>query len=87
MWICLENCIVAPECQYCQLIYQINYSYKCNKHADVITFRNSVLGPIFFLLEDIYAEQRKEGNEKTTINHLKNLYLKNKKKVFIRFRF
>ena len=25
-WLCAGNCIVAPECFYCQLIYQLNYS-------------------------------------------------------------
>ena len=27
-WLCAGNCIVAPECFYCQLTYQLNYSYK-----------------------------------------------------------
>ena len=60
MWICLETCINAPECQYCQLIYQINYSYKCNKFATVKTFRSSILGPTFLMLEDIYTEHTKK---------------------------
>ena len=58
MWICLDNCINAPECSYCNLIYQINYSYKSNKHAIVETFKNSVLSPTFSMLEDIYHEHK-----------------------------
>ena len=58
IWICLEDCINAPECSYCNLIYQINYSYKSNKHAIVETFRNSILSPNFSMLEDIYRKYK-----------------------------
>ena len=57
-WISLENCLKAPECDYCHLIYQINYSYNSNKEATVKTFRSSILGPTFILLEDIYKEHK-----------------------------
>ena len=83
MWICRENCINAPECEYCQLIYQISYSYICNKSATVKTFRSSILGPTFLLLEDIYSEHKKEGNGRTMKIVLKNISLKSKKKLFI----
>ena len=87
MRICLESCINAPECQYCQLIYQINYSYICNKLATVKKFRSSILGPTFLMLEDIYTEHKKEGNGKTMVILLKNLSLKSKKRLFVEFRF
>ena len=58
IWLCLESCVLAPECQYCKLIYQINYSYKHNKSADLITFRNSVFGRTFSFLEEIYNEHK-----------------------------
>ena len=57
-WICLENCLKAPECDYCHLIYQINYSYNCTKEATVKNFRISILGPTFISLEDIYKEHK-----------------------------
>ena len=62
IWLCLDNCILAPECQYCKLIYQINYSYKRNKTADLTTFRNSVFGRTFSFLEEIY-NQHKDGSK------------------------
>ena len=62
-WICLENCLKSPECDYCHLIYQINHSYNCNnKEATVKTFRSSILGPTFILLEDIYKEHKNRKN-------------------------
>ena len=65
-WICLENCLKAPECDYCLLIYQINYSNNCNKEATVKNFRSSILGPTFILLQDIYKEHK---NRKKWINY------------------
>ena len=57
-WLCLEQCQKVPECGYCHLIYQVNYSYSCNKKATVETFRGSVLGPTFIMLEEIYSDYK-----------------------------
>ena len=57
-WLCIEQCQKAPEYDYCHLIYQINYSYSCNKKATVETFRGSVLGPTFIILKEIYADYK-----------------------------
>ena len=60
-WLCLENCIVAPECQYCKLIYQINYSCKNNPTTCMTTFRNSVFGRTFSFLEEVYKQHLDSG--------------------------
>ena len=57
-WLCLEVCKVGPECEFCVLIFQINYSYSCNKKADIITFRNSVMVQTFDRLYDIYQDYK-----------------------------
>ena len=62
IWICSDNCAYGPECSFCTLIYQINYSYKNNKNADVTVFRNSIFGPSFSMLEDMYNKH--EGKKK-----------------------
>ena len=83
MWICLENCIIAPQCQYCQLIYQINYSYKCNKLATVKTFRSSILGPAFLMLEDIYAEHKERRKWKNYDKSFKkSIFKKQEKSIY-----
>ena len=84
MWICLDDFINAPECSYCSLIYQINYSYKCNKHSSVETFRNSILSPTFVMLEDIYREHKKKEKDCKTI---KIVLLKKDKKIYIQYHF
>ena len=56
IWICIGNCIVAPECFYCQLIYQLNYSFIKNKNADIETFRNSVFTNAFAHFEELYEK-------------------------------
>ena len=61
IWLCFENCIVAPECQYCKLIYQINYSCKNNPTACMTTFRNSVFGRTFSFLEEVYKQHLDSG--------------------------
>ena len=77
MWICLDDCINVPECSYCSLIYQINYSYKCNKHSSVETFRNSILSPTFVMLEDIYREHKKRRKRWQNYN---NCFIKKRQK-------
>ena len=79
MWICLEDCITALECEYCKLIYQINYSYTCNKSASVKTFRSSILGLTFLMIEDIYSEHRKRRKWMNFGNSFKNISLKTRK--------
>ena len=84
-WICLENCVKAPECDYCHLIYQINYSYKCNKKATVKTFRSSILGPTFILLQDIYAEHKNRKKWISYENSFKrnfNCFAKKQKTIY-----
>ena len=61
-WLCLEECKVGPECDFCVLIFQINYSYSCNKKADITTFRNSVMGQTFDRLYEIYQDYKLEKN-------------------------
>ena len=58
IWICSDNCTDGPECAFCSLIYEINYLYKTNKEATVTTFRNSIFGRSFSLLEDIYDKHK-----------------------------
>ena len=48
IWKCGRNCIVAPECFYCQLIYQLNYSYIKNKDSDIETYKIAYF--VMFLL-------------------------------------
>ena len=57
-WLCLGNCKVGPECEYCTLIFQINYSYSCNKKANMNTFRKSVLKENFDRLVEIYEDYK-----------------------------
>ena len=76
MWICLDSCINEPECSYCILIYQINYSYKSNKHATGETFRNSVLSPTFSMLKDIYREHK----TRTKWQNYNNCFIKKRQK-------
>ena len=64
-WLCAGNCIVAPECFYCQLIYQLNYSYIKNKNADIELFENSIFYNAFNHFQEIYKrynEKRKWTN-------------------------
>ena len=77
MWICLDDCINAPECSYCSLIYQINYLYKCNKHSSVETFRNSILSPTFVMPEDMYREHKKRRKRCQNYN---NCFIKKRQK-------
>ena len=77
MWICLDDFINAPECSYCSPIYQISYSYKCNKHSSVETFRNSILSPTFVMLEDIYREHKKKRKR---LQNYKNCFIKKRQK-------
>ena len=54
----MKECKVGPECDFCVLIFQINYSYSCNKKVDIITFRNSVMGQTFDRLYEIYQDYK-----------------------------
>ena len=63
-WLCAGNCIVAPECFYCQLIYQLNYSYIKNKKAGLLLFENSIFCNAFNRLQELY-ERHKEKNKWT----------------------
>ena len=83
MWICLDDCINAPECSYCNLIYQINYSYKSNKHATVETFENSVLSTTFSTLEDIYREHK----TRTRWQNYNKCFIKKRQKIIYRVSF
>ena len=86
-WLCLEQCHKVPECHYCHLIYQINYSYSYNKKATVETFRNSVLGGTFILLEEIYADYK---NRKKWISYktsFKRKFFEKKQKTIYRISF
>ena len=77
IWICLENCIVAPECCYCQLLYQLNYSKKKNSSADIHTFRNSVFFNTFNYLEDLYGkhtESKRWANYNKSFSFIKKNY-------------
>ena len=47
-WLCLEECKVGPECDFCVRIFQINYSYSANK--------NSVVSQTFERLYQIYED-------------------------------
>ena len=87
MWICLEDCINAAECEYCKLIYQINYSYTCNKSASVKTFRSSILGPTFLMLEDIYSEHKKRRKWKNYENCFKKYFFKKPEKTIYKVTF
>ena len=87
MWICLENCINAPEREYCQLIYQINYSYESNKLTTVKTFRSSILGPTILLLEGIYTEHKKRRKWKNYDNSFKKSIFKKQEKTIYRVSF
>ena len=55
-WLCLKECNVGPECDFCVCIFQINYSYSANKKADILTFKNSVMGRTFERLYEIYED-------------------------------
>ena len=86
-WLCLEQCHKVPECDYCHLIYQINYSYSCKKKATVETFKNSVLGGTFILLEEIYADYK---NRKKWISYetsFKRKFFEKKRKTIYRISF
>ena len=78
IWICSDNCVNGPECVFCSLIYQINYLYKTNKDAYVITFRNSIFGPSFSLLEDIYDKHKRK---KKWLNYA-NCFKKRQKSIY-----
>ena len=65
-WICGGNCIVAPECFYCQLIYQLNYSYIKNKNLDIQTFENSIFCNAFAHFQELFE---KYNGKKKWINY------------------
>ena len=44
------------------MIFQINYSYSCNKKADMNTFRKSVLKENFDRLVEIYEDFKNRQN-------------------------
>ena len=68
IWICQENCIVAPECCYCRLLYQLNYSIK-KKNADLQTFQNSVFYNTLSYFEELYE---KHTEAKRWVNYNKS---------------
>ena len=54
-WLCFENCSFAkPNCDMCNFIKQINYSYKSNKSANILTFQNSYLREPFNEVYNMY---------------------------------
>ena len=57
-WLCLEECKASPECDYCHIIFQINYSYSCNKKADINTFKKSILKEDFERLVEIWEDYK-----------------------------
>ena len=57
-WLCLEECNTAPECDYCHIIYQINYSYSCNKRCSMDTFKKSILRENVIMLHEIYEDYK-----------------------------
>ena len=61
-WLCLDNCKVGPECEYCTLIFHINYSYSCHKKVDMLTFRKSVLRENFDRLVEIWEDFKNKQN-------------------------
>ena len=69
IWICGRNCIVAPECFYCQLIYQLNYSYIKNKDSDIETFENSIFCNVFTHFPGLYE---KYNGKKNWMNYSKS---------------
>ena len=68
-WICGGNCIVAPECFYCQLIYQLNYSYIKNESTDIETFENSIFCNAFAHFQELH---KKYNEKKKWINYSKS---------------
>ena len=82
IWLCLENCIVASECQYCKLIYQINYSYKNNPTATIATFRNSVFGRTFSFLEEVYDKHLDSGKWLNYNRSFKKTLFSRKRSIF-----
>ena len=60
-WLCAGNCIVAPECFYCQLIYQLNYSYIKNKKAGLALFENSIFSNAFHRLQELYQRHKEKS--------------------------
>ena len=57
-WLCLKEYKVGPECEYCVCIFQINYSFKANKKANMESFRKSVMCRTFERLEEIFEDYR-----------------------------
>ena len=55
-WFCTLQCRLLPECKYCHLIYQVNYSYIYNKKATCQTFQKSILSENFQRLYVIYED-------------------------------
>ena len=82
IWLCLENCIVAPECQYSKLIYQINYSCKNNPTACMTTFRNSAFGRTFSFLEEVYKQHLDSGKWLNYDRSFKKTFFGRKKSIF-----
>ena len=71
IWICSDNCVDGLGFSFCSLIYQINYSFKTNEEATVTTFRNSIFGRSFLLLEDIYDKHKGKKNWQNYYNYFK----------------
>ena len=70
-WLCAGNCIVAPECFYCQLTYQLNYSYKKNRKAALLLFENSIFSNAFNRFQELHErhkEKRKWTNYSKSFN-------------------
>ena len=58
-WLRLENCKKKdPQCNVCVMTFLINSSYKANKRADILTFRNSYLYEPFEKVYEIYTNYK-----------------------------
>ena len=79
-WLCLENCKTGPECEYCTLIFQINYTYSCNKKADMNTFRKSILRENFERLVEIWEDFK---NRQKWVNYNENWTNAKRRPIFV----
>ena len=71
-WLYAGNCIVAPECFYCQLIYQLNYSYK--KKGKLVCFHLKIVYFVMPLI--VFKSYMRDIKKKVNGKIIANLSIK-----------
>ena len=61
-WLCFKDCeYKKPNSRLCNFIFQIDYSYKSNPTANMLTFQNSYVKEPFEEIYKIYQDFQKNN--------------------------